>query len=226
MTRIQIPTRPPRGPTHRKSGTLVIEPKVSRDLPIHPYIPTFRDTRSRARRHPRDWGVTKNDRTAAWPARSFLSPRALQAAKAVARRVWNFGKWACVEWRTGRPSRVRRPNRGLRLASGRGGCCVVSPYGDSRSPRLLPACPTEVRASFAHGVSMVNGRLLTAREVGEKLGLSTESVLHRHRRGELPVSGSARTCSQTQSGCPDLRRGPLVLGGPSPALPSTMRKHA
>jgi predicted DNA-binding transcriptional regulator AlpA len=29
-------------------------------------------------------------------------------------------------------------------------------------------------------------RLLTAREVGERLGLSTESVLRRWRRGELP----------------------------------------
>jgi len=32
----------------------------------------------------------------------------------------------------------------------------------------------------------VSGRLLTAREVGERLGLSTESVLRRWRRGELP----------------------------------------
>jgi excisionase family DNA binding protein len=32
----------------------------------------------------------------------------------------------------------------------------------------------------------VNGRLLTAREVGEWLGLSTEAVLRRWRRGEIP----------------------------------------
>jgi excisionase family DNA binding protein len=32
----------------------------------------------------------------------------------------------------------------------------------------------------------VTGRLLTAREVGELLGLSTETVLRRYRAGELP----------------------------------------
>jgi predicted DNA-binding transcriptional regulator AlpA len=32
----------------------------------------------------------------------------------------------------------------------------------------------------------VSERLLTAREVGELLGLSTESVLRRYRRGEIP----------------------------------------
>jgi excisionase family DNA binding protein len=32
----------------------------------------------------------------------------------------------------------------------------------------------------------VSNRLLTAREVADRLGLSVESVLRRHRRGELP----------------------------------------
>lgn len=32
----------------------------------------------------------------------------------------------------------------------------------------------------------MSGRLLTAREVGERLGLSTETVLRRFRAGELP----------------------------------------
>jgi predicted DNA-binding transcriptional regulator AlpA len=37
-------------------------------------------------------------------------------------------------------------------------------------------------------------RLLTAREVGERLGLSTESVLRRYRRGELPGFRLASNC--------------------------------
>jgi excisionase family DNA binding protein len=32
----------------------------------------------------------------------------------------------------------------------------------------------------------VTGRLLTTRELAEYLGLSTEAVLRRHRRGEIP----------------------------------------
>jgi excisionase family DNA binding protein len=40
----------------------------------------------------------------------------------------------------------------------------------------------------------VSGRLLTAREVGERLGLSTETVLRRYRRGELPGFRLASNC--------------------------------
>lgn len=41
---------------------------------------------------------------------------------------------------------------------------------------------------------MTGGRLLTAREVGERLRLSTETVLRRYRRGELPGFRLASNC--------------------------------
>ncbi len=40
----------------------------------------------------------------------------------------------------------------------------------------------------------MTGRLLTARELGEYLGLSTETVLRRWRAGELPGYRLATNC--------------------------------
>ena len=56
------------------------------------------------------------------------------------------------------------------------------------------------------GLRRVTDRLLTARELGEWLGLSTETVLRRHRRGELPGFRLASNVLESAAGSVDVLR--------------------